>query len=414
MLNKLLSGVRNKICPGDTVICAVSGGADSMALLWGMYLLREQLGITLKAAHYNHGLRGAESNADAAFVAQFCSAYEIPLYMEKGQVISGPKGLEAAAREARYSFFETLEGKIATAHTADDNAETILMHLIRGTGLKGLGGIVPVRGNVIRPMLEITRREVEAFLEEYSISHVEDSSNAGDDFLRNRIRHHILPLLLRENPRLSVDLTAMAAGLRQDEAYLTDVTPDTVNVNELRDLPFALQSRAISRFLVNAGVPEPSRANINSVSALLYTDRPSARVDLPGGVVIQRTYDTLQAAPIANIPETVVLDCPGCVRFGNVIIHSTPGKMEAPRYERFVVKPEGQVVVRSRQSGDEMRLKGGTKSLKKLFTDRKIPASQRPYVPVIADERGVLGVWGFGANLDRVTAEGVELYLETL
>ena len=414
MLNKLLSGVRNKICPGDTVICAVSGGADSMALLWGMYLLREQLGITLKAAHYNHGLRGAESDADAAFVAQFCSAYEIPLYMEKGQVISGPKGLEAAAREARYSFFDTLEGKIATAHTADDNAETILMHLIRGTGLKGLGGIVPVRGNVIRPMLEITRREVEAFLEEYSISHVEDSSNAGDEFLRNRIRHHILPLLLRENPRLSLDLTAMAAGLRQDEAYLAEVTPDTVNVNELRDLPYALQSRAIGRFLVNAGVAEPSRANINSVSALLYTDRPSARVDLPGGVVIQRTYDTLQAAPIANIPETVVLDCPGCVRFGNVVIHSTPGKMEAPRYERFVVKPEGQVVVRSRQSGDEMRLKGGTKSLKKLFTDRKIPASQRPYVPVIADERGVLGVWGFGANLDRVTAEGVELYLETL
>ena len=380
MLNKLLSGIRDKVSAGDTVICAVSGGADSMALLWGMYLLREQLGITLKAAHFNHGLRGAESDGDAAFVEQFCSAYEIPLYLEKGQVTAGPKGLEASAREARYKFFERLEGKIATAHTADDNAETILMHLVRGTGLKGLGGIVPVRGNVIRPMLEITRREVVAFLEEYAVSHVEDSSNGSDDFLRNRIRHHVMPQLLQENPRFSLDLTAMAAGLRQDEAYLSEKTPDTVNVKELRSLPPALQSRSISRFLVTSGVAEPSRANVASVMGLLYTDRPSARVDLPGGVVIERNYDTLRTAPAVEAPGSAILHCPGCVQFGHMVIHSTPGKMATLKYDRFVVAPVGQMIVRSRQSGDEMRLTGGTKSLKKLFADRKIPASQRPFV----------------------------------
>jgi len=400
------------VSAGDTVICAVSGGADSMALLWGMYLLREQLGITLKAAHFNHGLRGAESDGDAEFVSQFCDSYDIPLYLENGQVTAGEKGLEAAAREARYSFFATLEGKIITAHTADDNAETILMHLVRGTGLKGLGGISPVRGNVLRPMLDITRREVEAFLEEYAISCVEDSTNAEDDFLRNRIRHHVMPLLLQENPSLSQDLTAMAQTLRQDEEYLSNVTPDTVNVSELRSLEPALQSRAVSRFLEGLGVREPSRANINSVISLLYAQSPSARVSLPGGVVVERNYDLLRAATGAEAPEPVFLSCPGTVQFGNMLIHCRFGKMDRPQYDRFVVAPVGQMVVRSRQTGDEMRLMGGTKSLKKLFADRKVPAAERCFVPVIADDQGVLAVGGIGANLERVTDEGIEIHIE--
>ena len=175
--------------PGDTVICAVSGGADSVALLFGMYLLKEKLGITLEAAHFNHHLRGAESDRDEAFVRQFCDRYEIPLTVGEGEIVPGKKGLEAAAREARYAFLRSLSGKIATAHTADDNAETVLMHLVRGTGLKGLGGISPVNGKVIRPMLNVTRQQVEAFLREYCLSFVEDSSNGGDDFLRNRLRH---------------------------------------------------------------------------------------------------------------------------------------------------------------------------------------------------------------------------------
>lgn len=414
MLNKLLKGLKGKLSAGDTVICAVSGGADSMALLWGMYLLREQLGITLKAAHFNHGLRGAESDGDAEFVSQFCDAYHIPLYLEKGQVTAGEKGLEAAAREARYSFFATLEGKILTAHTADDNAETILMHLVRGTGLKGLGGISPVRGNVIRPMLTVTRREVEAFLEEYALSCVEDSSNAGDDFLRNRIRHHVMPLLLRENPGLSQDLTAMAQTLRQDEEYLSNATPDTESVPQLRKLDPALQSRAVCRFLEGIGVREPLRANINSVIALLYADSPSARVSLPGGIVVERNYDLLRAAAGTQAPEPVVLSCPGTVRFGNMMIRCRFGKMDRPQYDRFVVAPEGQMLVRSRRSGDELRLMGGTKSLKKLFADRKLPAAERCLVPVIADDRGVLGVGGIGANLERVTDEGIEIHIEIL
>ena len=202
MLNKLTAFIRcyEMIKPGDTVVCAVSGGADSMALLWAMYLLRDKLKIQLSAAHFNHHLRGEESDRDEAFVADFCKGYGIEFVTGSGNVVPGAKGLEAAAREARYAFLRSLSGKVATAHTASDNAETVLMHLVRGTGLKGLGGVTPVNGNVIRPMLSITREEVLTFLAEYSIPYVEDSSNAGDAFLRNRLRHFVMPLLEKENP----------------------------------------------------------------------------------------------------------------------------------------------------------------------------------------------------------------------
>ena len=196
MLNKLLFFTRqqNLIFPGDHIICAVSGGADSVALLFSLYLLKEKLDFRLSAAHFNHNLRGEESNRDEQFVRDFCDRYDIPLMVGSSTVTSGKKGLEAAARDARYSYLRSLPGKIATAHTADDNAETVLLHLIRGTGLKGLGGITPISGNVIRPMLSVTRQDVENFLQDWSLPHIEDSSNHTDAFLRNRLRHHVMPL----------------------------------------------------------------------------------------------------------------------------------------------------------------------------------------------------------------------------
>ena len=245
MLNKLLSFVRseNMLSCGDCVICAVSGGADSVSLLFAMYLLAPKLGITLEAAHFNHGLRGVESDADAAFVQQLCDRFDIPLHMGRGSVVPGKKGLEAAARNARYSFLESLPGKIATAHTADDNAETVLMHLIRGTGLRGLGGIAPVRGNVIRPMLTVTRQEVLAFLDEYHLSWREDSTNAENNFLRNRLRHGVMPLLSKENPSIAQNLSQTALRLRLDEQMLSNmVQVEDTTVEHLRQLPNPLRA----------------------------------------------------------------------------------------------------------------------------------------------------------------------------
>lgn len=407
MLSKLLKQLRtyHMVSPDDHVICAVSGGADSIALLFGMYLLREKLGIRLSAAHFNHHLRSEESDRDERFVRAFCDCYEIPLSVGQGYITAGEKGLEAAARDARYGFFATLSGKIATAHTADDNAETVLMHMVRGTGLKGLGGISPVNGNVIRPLLTATRREVLDFLDEYKLSYVEDSSNQSDEFLRNRLRHCVMPLLKAENPRLAENLSQMAMTLREDAAALesVDALPD---VQALRQMSPALRSRALAHFLKESGVKEPERSHIQLVEALVFTDKPSARVMLPSGVTIGRNYGRLIVLREDERPEAVEL------RLGDVIelpqwgfrVRCVPAKEIINTKEIFTVAAEGPVVLRSRHSGDSIRLNAGSRTLKKLFIDRKIPAHQRKRIPVVADSLGILGVYGIGANVDRLAA----------
>ena len=408
MLNKLVSFIRryDMIEPGDRVICAVSGGADSMALLWAMYLLKEKLDISLSAAHYNHGLRGEESDRDEAFVREFCAGYGIPFYSEKGRVTPGKKGLEAAARDARYDYFQTLPGKIATAHTADDNAETVLMHLVRGTGLKGLGGITPVHGKRIRPMLEVTRQDVCAFLEEYSIPHITDSSNETDDFLRNRLRHHVMPLLKQENPRLAENMSAMALHLREDEEALTQ-GPEC-QVDALKSMPKAMRNRALAALLQSWGVKEPESQHIRLAESLVFSPKPSSKAQFPGDVTVRRNYDRLEKAEEDLAATKMELPCPGEVCFAGVRVICTPAEEVREEKDCFTVCPAGNMVVRTRQSGDAIRLCGGTKSLKKLFIDHKIPAHLRQQIPVVADEQGVLGVYGFGPNRERL-GKGVQI-----
>lgn len=403
MLNKLRAFLKEQalLSPGDRVIAAVSGGADSVAMLFALYLLRDELGITLEAAHFNHHLRGAESDRDEAFVTDFCGRYDIPLHLGSGRIVPGKKGLEAAARDARYAFLRRLPGKVATAHTADDNAETVLMRLIRGTGLKGLGAIAPVSGNVIRPMLTVTRDDVEAFLEEYALPHVEDSSNGTDDFLRNRIRHGILPLMRAENPRIGENLSAMALLLRQDEACLQAMIPEeqVPDVSRLKAMEPALRRRALERFLKAQGVREPEQIHILQAEQLLYHWSPSAAMQFPGGVTIGRQYDRLvrlECAP--ELPETR-LSVPGETCIGGKRFVSEYATDLEERPGSVLVCPAGVLTVRSRRSGDTMRLPGGTRSLKKMYIDRKIPASQRAAVPVLADDRGVLAVFGIGTDI---------------
>ncbi len=407
MLNKLRSFAKqyDMIHPGDTVIAAVSGGADSVALLFALYLLKDSLGITLEAAHFNHGIRGKESNRDAEFVRSLCDRYDIPLHLGADQVTAGEKGLEAAARDARYGFLSTLSGKIATAHTADDNAETVLMHLVRGTGLKGLGGISPVRGNLIRPMLGITRQEVLEFLEEYHLAFVEDSSNGTDAFLRNRLRHHVMPLLKEENPRLAENLSAMALSLREDEAALESMTVTDMDVEALRSLQPAVRSRSIAAFLKRSGVREPEAKHLALTEKLIISDNPSAAADLPGGVTVAREYGKLTVLADCAPLETMVLPPDGAVELPGlglrVVCSPAQAVMDTP--EAFTVLPQGPMVLRCRWEGDSLRRSGGgRKSLKKRFIDRKIPAAQRLRIPVIADSEGVLGVYGFGADLERL------------
>lgn len=418
MQNKLLSMIRqyDMLSPGDSVICAVSGGADSVALLFALYLLKDRLGIRLEAAHFNHRLRGQESDEDEAFVRGLCSQYDIPLHVGTGEVKAGKKGLEAAARDARYGFLLSLDGKIATAHTADDNAETVLMRLIRGTGLKGLGAIAPVSGRVIRPMLLTNRQEVEDFLAVWGLPHREDSSNASDAFLRNRLRHDVMPLLKAENPRLAENLSRMALRLRQDEDFLRQQADwDSLpGVEALKIMPEAIRSRCIEAFLKQNGVPEPEDSHISAVEDILYSDRPSARVNLPGGVTVTRQYDRLEAENGEPVPEPAVVPCPGEVLYGDYRVTCAPAGEVINTLDTFTVCPVGQVILRPRKSGDVIRLKGGTKSLKKLFIDRKIPAARREQIPVVCDELGVLGVYSIGVHVDRAAGEkpGVTIHFE--
>ena len=422
MLNKLLAfvGKYRMIAPGDTVICAVSGGADSVALLFALYLLRQKLGINLEAAHFNHHLRGEESDRDETFVRQLCGRYEIPLHVGSGVVTAGKKGLEAAARDARYAFLETLSGKIATAHTADDNAETVLMHMVRGTGLNGLGAISPVRGKVIRPMLTVTREQVLAFLEEYHLQYVQDSSNDTDGFLRNRLRHHVMPILKQENPRLSENLSAMALRLRQDEALLhpeLDLSQG-LDVAQIRQLPEALRNRGLGDFLKHCGVKEPDAAHIAQAEALVMSDNPSASARFPGGITIGRRYEKLIRVEASVKLECHRLPCPGVVelREQGLRVVCTPVNECVNTTDTFTVSTDQQLVLRGRLPGDTITLPGGTKSLKKLFIDRKIPAACRDSIPVVADDTGVLGVYGIGVNVQRTAqgSSGIQIRFEAL
>ena len=230
--------------PGSHVLCAVSGGADSVCLLHALYHLRPILNFSLSAAHYDHGLRGEDSTRDAKFVEQFvslcCGAQRLPdgrvlppvqLYQAKGDVgkeaARTGHGVEETARVLRYAFLRQAAQQaganlIATAHTADDNAETILFHLSRGSGLRGLTGIAPRRDDLIRPLLTTTRREIEDYLRYYALPHREDRTNFDDTYARNRIRHQVVPVLEGLFPGFAPRVSDLAARLRADEDYLSD------------------------------------------------------------------------------------------------------------------------------------------------------------------------------------------------
>jgi tRNA(Ile)-lysidine synthase len=267
-------------------------------------------------------------------------------------------------------------------------------------------------------MLNITRRQVEAFLEEYHIPHIEDSSNAGDDFLRNRIRHSVMPLLQAENPRLAENVSAMAQRLRQDENVLAslavyDVLPD---VTQLRQLESAVRTRMLERFLKENGVHEPEAQHIALAESLVFSPKPSAVAEFPGGVTVSRNYDWLEVLNRGKPLDTYVLPTNGVLEIPGWRITVSPAQEIINTANVFTVQPRGAIIVRCRLSGDEIKLPGGTKRVKKLFIDRKIPAYQRLQIPVIADDAGLLGVYGVGANQTRIasTRPATQIQLEQL
>jgi len=272
----------NMIEKGDAVVAALSGGADSVSLLHALKTLSERLGVTVSACHINHHIRGEESDRDMHFCEELCGRLGIPLTIREADVPSlrqKHESLEECARRVRYEFFAEVSrgGKLATAHNANDCAETALLNLIRGTGLKGLCGVPPVRGNIIRPLVYCTRAEVEDYCRSRGLTWVTDSTNLSVDYTRNRIRHIILPEMMKLNGSLFATMTRMEKNLRSDSDYLEGLAetaleearcPGGYSAAALAELPEPLLTRAVRRIFAGGEI-EPSALRINTAVAII-------------------------------------------------------------------------------------------------------------------------------------------------
>lgn len=426
--------------PGGRILCAVSGGADSVCLLHLLRRQAEEVGFSLFAAHYDHQLRGEESTRDASFVENLCREWQIPLTLGRGDVAEEARrrraGLEETAREMRYAFLEetarTLDcSLIATAHNADDNVETALLHLIRGAGLQGLSGMAPRRGFLIRPLLSTGRAEIVEYLRQENLPYVEDSSNQDITFTRNHIRHEVLPLLHQINPQFSQRMGQTLRSLRADHDFLTAQAAQVaqnarwaeddlvIEARHIAQAPDAIAPRAVRWLLgmLGDGSDDCTAAHLSAVVELARGEDPSAVVFLPGGKMAQRVYRellfTTRQPPQALTPAPLTLEgetCPAGALWA-CRCRRTVCPAQSPPGVYYVAAFQGTPVLRPRQTGDEIRLPGrDTKTIKKLLIDHKFPRRDRDRLPVLADEGGVVALAGFGPEVTRLAQPGEAAY----
>ncbi len=387
---------------GETVTVALSGGADSVSLLHALNELKDELGIKLNAAHLNHSIRGEEADRDENFVKELCKALNIELFCEKKDVPEYAKNnhlsLELAARELRYDFLNRVAvGKIATAHTASDNLETLLFNLSRGTALKGLCGIPPKRDNIIRPIIFCTRADVEKYCKENNLSFVTDSTNLQDDYSRNKLRHNAVPVLKQINVNVETLAVKTAQALSEDYACLEAVANEkmyslieenSIFVGSFDELHPAIAKRIIKNYF-GIFYPEITLENHHIVSLYDICLAKKGKVNLPLSIFGEvkdgylKFYDTSKLQK-PNFEVSII----ECKNVNNLFSNSLLD------YDKIV----GELTIRTRIEGDSIRLfnRGCTKSLKKLYCENKIPLEIRESLPVIADQKGVVWIYGIG------------------
>lgn len=433
------------------ILAAVSGGADSLCLLLLLHELRDELGFTLCAIHVEHGIRGEESLRDAAFVEKTCGEYGIPCKVcrckaleyarEKGQTV------EEAARELRYGLFQEAAqefgaDRIAVAHNQNDCAETMLFHLARGTGLKGLRGILPVRGQVIRPLLCIGRREIEEYLARRGQAFCVDRTNGELLYARNKIRHQALPPLVEVNANAvshmfrTAELVSEAAELVRDlcvrarETYACQREEGMHISKELLLEPLLVQRETLLGLLSEMAGNGKDIAMVHVQQLMdLFARQNGRAVDLPYGVRARRTYrgillERREAEPKEgpwcreiSAGECVYLPSYGYELYTR-LLDKFPQNEEIPKkmYTKWFDydKIKGTMRLRTRQEQDYLVIdaKGSRKKLKKYFIDEKIPEYRRDSVLLLADDAHILWVVGHRISEDVKVTEHTKRILE--
>lgn len=418
------------LSPGDSVIVGVSGGPDSMALLHYLLSRRRMLGLEeIVAAHVHHGLRGEDADGDEALVRRQCADWGIPCEIRRVNVADlareTGRGLEETGRRVRYAFFEELAKKrsscrIATAHTAGDNLETLLLHLTRGSAMTGLAGIPPVRGRIIRPLIDCRRDEVEAYCREQGVPFRIDGSNEDIAYSRNRIRHRVTGELKALNPRVEEAARRLSETVRQEDAYLDglaqaayqtawlDDEGKQLNRCKLREMPPALRRRVLEK--AAAGVAEGR--HLAMLDRLLEED---GALVLPGGLRVTARTEALtfthpeswQAPSFFSFPLIPGDSYEICGRMYTSCILSLEEYENCKKIHKILLKNafdyasiRDMVTIRQRLPGDAYHPvgRGGGKSLKKLFNEAGYSQKMRAETPVLCDEEGIVLVCGFGCD----------------
>lgn len=412
--------------PGGVMLCAVSGGRDSMALLSFLQVVSEEEGFALQAAHYHHGLRPT-ADRDEDFVRLWCADRHIPLTCGAGDVRTWARehgaSLEDAARTLRYRFLmETAEAvgaqRIATAHHIQDNAETVLLHLLRGAGLRGLGGIAPVRGLIVRPFLETDRRDIERYIEKNNIPYVEDESNTDTTFIRNRLRLEALPLLETIAPGCTTRIAGATGILRVDEEHLEEEcaallpAPEgdrvTLPVNTLMGRDLAIRRRLVRGMARQLG-GELTAAQTDGVLAL----GSGSAMDLPGGLQAFRQAHRLTIRRLPPTPAPLVLHLGEQSWGGRTLrVRESEGGETPPRGTAAVLAARevtGALTIAAWDGTGRLSVENGSRSIKRIFADQGISADRREEHPALyLDGRpvAVLGVavdWVFRPKLGEKT-----------
>jgi tRNA(Ile)-lysidine synthase len=423
-------------CAGQRVGVAVSGGADSVCLLYVMLALREKWGIELAVLHVDHQLRGEESRGDADFVEKLAREVGLTFHLERVMVGSSAGNLEENARHARLAFFARLrrEGvvdRIATGHTQSDQAETVLFRFLRGSGTTGLAGILPVTAEgLVRPLLAVRRSEVEQYLRAEGIAWREDSSNRNEKFTRNRIRHELLPLLERQfQPALVEQLANLAERSRDEDLFLDQLCeqefsartpgPDTILAcGRLAELPVALARRVVRRALreVKGDLRQMDFSHIEAVLAMIRGGGSPRRIQLPG-VDVRRSFGWVRfaaaggegdqgckAVPIP-LPGEAVLPDGHRVRLSSLAPErgynsDGTGRAETGKDSLDWDRIEGPLTLRYWLPGDAYRPDGARQpeKLKQMFQMARVPLWERRFWPIIETSQGIVWSRRFGSS----------------